>query len=129
MKDNKAKITISISPDLLRRIDAVAEAREMKRSTLMERMLGNQIEEQEEFLLGMEKPLDRAVARVLLRNPKVMKAMSVVVGEHISDEQIERAKRELPNELARGKNREAVKKAREKAKRARAESDGEVAFS
>jgi hypothetical protein len=110
MNDVKLKITISVDPGLLRRIDAVAEVRGDSRSALMERMLFDSIEDQEEFLDRMEKPIPRAVVSALISSPVVMRAIASIAGKTLTDEELKRLQERAPVHAAKGKERQSRKR-------------------
>lgn len=117
MTENKERISLTLDPDLLRRIDAVCTARNEARSAFIERVLGHVIKEEEEFVSDMENPLYRALVSVIKSSPSVMGAISKLIGENLEGEALEEARRRMAEHIERGKERQAVKK--QKARRLR----------
>lgn len=109
MSESKLKITISVDPGLLRRIDTVAESRVESRSAVMERMLFEAIEKEEEFLGDMEKPIPRAVITALVTSPVVMRAIASIAGKTLTDEDLKRMQERIPVHVAKGKERQRRK--------------------
>ncbi len=110
MSENKEKISISIEADLLRRLDAVCEARGDSRSAVIERILRDEMPEEESFLQGMEDPMSRALIATLIRSPAVLKVIATVAGKAISDADLKRVQERAPEHFRRGKERERKKR-------------------
>lgn len=110
--DNKAKIGISIDPQLLGRIDAVCEARGEPRSAFIERVLVNEIAGEEEFVQDMENPFTRAVARAMTASPKVTELLAKFVVSDLPAEDRKKIHGWLTDQLERGSGRMAAKKGR-----------------
>lgn len=87
--ENKAKFTISMDAELLRRLDRVAEAREDNRSEMIERIVHNAIafEEQAVKLLLDNTILRETVVR-LMESPRLLEVISKFVGDNISQEEV-----------------------------------------
>lgn len=92
----KERITITVDPDILTRLDALAEARGENRSAVVERMLRVRLEDEEQFVADMENPLKRAVIKALTVNPAVLDFVSSVMGEEMTAEQLQRIRKKLP---------------------------------
>lgn len=118
MNENKKPVTISVSPDLLRRIDAVADARGENRSQMIERMLTTDIADEESFVTDMEDPIKRTVARAIVASPMLLSMIAGVVGEGLGEEDLARIRRNAPKQVARGKARATAKKRSPRSKEA-----------
>jgi predicted transcriptional regulator len=103
----KQKFSISMDAELVKRIDAVAEAREEGRATVIERMCRNDIEEEEKFLKQFDNRGYRAVYDLLATHPRLIQQIATLVGEELSDEDRDHAVQVLKkrSEAAKGKKR------------------------
>jgi metal-responsive CopG/Arc/MetJ family transcriptional regulator len=86
----KTAIAVTIAPELLARVDRVAESREESRSAVMERMLRNQIQEEETLVNQLANPALRETMAYIAESPKLLKALAFAMGEHLPKEEIER---------------------------------------
>lgn len=109
--DNKVRITITIDPKLLERLDAVCEATNIKRSSIIERMIEEKIVEREKLVRDMENPVLRAIARGLASSPNVVEAVAKLVGEKFTDEDRKWIREGLREQIELGKQRAEAKKA------------------
>lgn len=107
MSEPKDKFSISMDPELVRRLDKVGEARGDARSTVIERIVRNGLPEEERFLEQMENPAYRAIVQLLTESPKVTETLARLVGEHLGAEQLEK----LKQQAERGKARQKVRRA------------------
>ena len=108
--ENKEKISISIDAELLRRLDAVCEARGQSRSAVFERIVRNEIDGEEKFLDYMEKPINRALMTVIMKTPGVLDAIATLVGEHLTPENVVEIKELAGVQVQRGSERQKSKK-------------------
>lgn len=106
---NKERISMTIDPDLLQRMDAVCEARNEARAAFIERILKATIEAEEQFVADMESPVLRAIARIIAETPGVTKFIASLAGHDTDPDNIERLKGELRKEIAKGKDRQKEK--------------------
>lgn len=84
----KAKFTISMDPGLLRRLDEVAEARKDSRSAVIERIVNNQIEEEEKAVrLLIDNPVIRETIMRLMASPDALELLNRLLGKKIVDRQ------------------------------------------
>lgn len=84
----KARISMTIDPDLLGRIDEVCLRRRESRSAMIERVMAYALEEHEEHLKSLENPLTQALVRGLTRSPEVLGMLAKLVGESMSQEEL-----------------------------------------
>lgn len=110
MPENKSKVAITIDPDLLQRIDAVADLRGQSRSSVIERIIRNEIEAEEEFVEDMDSPVMQTILGVILNTPGVTETIARVVGNNMNKEQLAEMKKGLKEQVARGKERTAKSK-------------------
>lgn len=112
-EENKIRWTISIDPDLARRIDELAAARLEARSECIERIILHEIDSEEKFVRMMEDPIHRALVSVLFSSPKLVETLAAAVGQKLDGlETVEKFKKHR----ARGKQRAALKKSQAQAK-------------
>ncbi len=83
MRQPKDRITITINREVLERIDAVCEARGQARSPVIERMLANQVREEEEFVKATEHPLERLIMESLSKSPVLIATIAKLIGEKL----------------------------------------------
>lgn len=101
----KGRISIAISPELLRSIDRLARVEGRSRSDVMERLLRGVVMQEEVAVKAMSDP---HVGRALIRtfsDPEVMQALAKAVSADLDDKQLrlfaERAER-LASEMSGG---------------------------
>lgn len=110
MAESKAKISISLDADLLRRLDAVCEAKGEERSPTIERMLRLAIQEQEEFIRDMEDPVMRTIHSVMMRSPAVMKTIVMALGAQFTADEIADIQKRGVIQRERGVQRQRAKR-------------------
>ncbi|MEX0885775.1 MAG: ribbon-helix-helix protein, CopG family [Phycisphaeraceae bacterium] len=106
MPEPKDKFSISMDTELVQRLDAIAEARDEARSTVIERIVRHGLAEEESFLRDMENPVDRAIVDIVTDNPGVLRTIASLVRQQLTDEQLAG----LRQQAARGRERQATKK-------------------
>ncbi|MFA9480470.1 ribbon-helix-helix protein, CopG family [Phycisphaerales bacterium AB-hyl4] len=106
MPEPKDKFSISMDPELVQRLDAIAEARDEARSTLIERIVRHGVADEEKFLSDMESPVNRVIAQLLTESPKITMALARLVGEQLTEEEVGK----LRVEAERGKARQKKKR-------------------
>lgn len=111
MSEPKERITVTLEPAIVSRIDTVAEATGKSRSAVMERILKEGIAEEEKFVRDMENPLKRAILETLVGNPRVLGVIATVVGEVMNREEAEEIAEKVRNQADRGRERVRVKRA------------------
>ena len=114
MNENKERVTVTIDPGLLARIDGVCAARGESRSAAIERMLSNEIGSEEGFAKALENPVGGVVIRALMETPGFMTSFAALVGEHLPEERLEELRTVARDQVERGKERRAMKKANAK---------------
>jgi hypothetical protein len=112
MAENKIKVTMSLDAELLRRIDAVAELRDEKRSQAVERILKGEINSEEGYLRDMENPVLRGLHSALTSSPAAMRLLAKAVGEHLSAEDFERIQEVAPKHRKAGAERQKRSKSK-----------------
>lgn len=84
----KKRVTITISPDVLRRVDRVAKAQRVSRSAWLEAAALSELGQAEMFVKVLQQP---ELVRSLLStfaNPAVLRQMAAAMGEEVTDEQM-----------------------------------------
>lgn len=112
MAEKKVRITITIDPELLGRVDGVCEARGEPRSSLIERVLSNEIKEEEEFVGDMENPVLRALLMAFKSSAALMKLSAKIAGETLTPEEVRKISEVAREQIERGKVREGGKRGR-----------------
>lgn len=98
---SKKAVTVTLSEDLLDRIDTVAESRGESRSGVVERLCRNGIDSEERFARLLGHPLG-GVLLSRLANPDVMTSLLLrVVGENLSHEEQREIQRLLADSAAK----------------------------
>ena len=110
MRMPKHKFSISMDVELVKRIDAVAEARGEGRATVIERMCRNDIDEEEKFLKQFDNRGYRAVYDLLATHPRLIQRIATLVGEELSDEDREHAVEVLKKRSRAAKERKQTKR-------------------
>jgi len=107
----KTRVTITIDPALLQRIDAVCEAMGSPRSSMIELMIEQGIDRREGLVRDMENPMLRLLARALSTQPKMVTGILQMLGDQIDEEDEEWVRSGLREQIERGKKRQADKQA------------------
>ena len=92
----KKPITVTIDPEVLARVDRVAELRGESRSATIERITRNGIDDEEKFLDVMGGPVAGRVITALLGNPKLHGMLAKFVQEEMTAEQIDELAAKVP---------------------------------
>ena len=106
----KERITLTIDPGILARIDAVATARHESRSAAVERILRNGVENEEEMLETIGQGIEGRIIAHLLRSPHTLKKLAKAVGEELTPEKLARIEVEGPGVVEAGQRYRASKK-------------------
>jgi len=99
----RERITVTIDPAVLHRIDAIAKAREESRSATIERILRNGARDEEETLEKVGTGIEGRVMAVLLNNPQIINVMSKLVGDQLTDDELTRIQEGGPGVIEAGK--------------------------
>lgn len=103
-------ISISLEPDLIERVDRIAEARGETRTDVIERAILNALDGEEKLLHRLENPVFREVVTRLMAQPEVLDAIGAVVSERISLSEMERMRAAAPRLKEAGKRRASKRK-------------------
>jgi len=107
----KERITVTLDPDLVARIDRLAEHRDESRSKFMEFLLEIGVEEQEQFHEKMASPVIGPIVQSIMDHPKLIAGIAKVIGEQLSPEEIARWQAAGPN-LRRVRQRQSNERGR-----------------
>ncbi|MBO6740432.1 MAG: ribbon-helix-helix protein, CopG family [Phycisphaerales bacterium] len=106
---DRDRINTTLDHSLTERIDAIAEARDESRSATIERMLRNQIAEEEKMLEQLGIGIEGRIMAFLLNNPKALDVMSKIIGESLTDEERARLETGGSDVVAAGKRYRSYK--------------------
>ncbi len=115
MNEPKDRISITIDPQVLARIDEVCERSGEARSAMIERVMSYALEDLDEELKRLESPVIQAVTRALVASPELFAALSRITEGKVSREEAELNRKRLQRNLSW---------ARERKKRKRVEENG-----
>lgn len=98
----KERITLTIDPAVLARIDSVAEARQESRSATVERILRNGVEEELHLLKTIGLGIEGKVLAYLLQSPKALQRLAQVIGAEITPDNLAAIEAEGPGVVQAG---------------------------
>lgn len=110
MADTKDRISITIDPELLKRLRHVADLREQSVSAMIERIVRNEIDSEEEFVRDMESPVMRTIMSAMVNTPGVMEGMAKIIGQSLTPEEFNEMREGLKHQKELGKKRSGDKK-------------------
>lgn len=109
----KERITVTISGDILERIDEIARLRDESRSATIERMLERKVLDEEEFVETLADPVKGFIYRKLLESPAIIEKLAALVGDSMSAQEKILVRKNAPGALkAAAKRRDERKTAR-----------------
>jgi predicted transcriptional regulator len=110
-KRRRVMMSATVDPDLLIRLEAVADALSLNRSQMLEQLVRDGIEEQETYARALSNPLIARALGLAIGQPGVLKAMAAAMGEELQPEQLDLFKRAIEQAVAVGSSevRPAVK--------------------
>lgn len=85
----KRKVTISIDPEILGRVDRLAIAQRISRSQLMERACIDLLEASEGLVKALANPLIRDALLGAFKDREVLRQMAASMGQKLSDRQLD----------------------------------------
>ena len=106
---DRDRINTTLDHSLTERIDAIAEARDESRSATIERMLRNQIADEEKILQQVGTGVEGRIMAFLLNNPKALDAMSRTIGQSLTDDERARLESGGSDVVAAGKRYRSYK--------------------
>jgi hypothetical protein len=98
----KDRISLTIDPDILARIDKVATARGESRSATAERILRNGVEDEEEMLGSLGQGIEGRIIAHLLKSPRTLRKLAEVVGAELTEDKLARIEAEGPEIVKAG---------------------------
>lgn len=84
----KERITVTLDPDLVARLDRLAEVLDQSRSRLMERLLDTAVEEEEQLMDKLASPVIGPIVQSIIDHPKLMATLAKLIGEQMSPEEV-----------------------------------------
>lgn len=106
----KDRITITIDAELLRRVDAVADARAESRSAIIERIVKNEIVSEERFLKVLEVPVTRLIVEKIMGSPTIAGVIAEMVGNSMTQEERKALSDFVLKQGQRGRERQEAKR-------------------
>jgi len=97
--------TVRLDPELIRRLDAVAEARGESRSVVIERVLRNEVADEEDFVNEMEHPVMRALVRMIIASPAATRFVIWLAGGTTDEAELRRRIETLRKQIKLGEAR------------------------
>lgn len=114
---DRDRINTTLDHSLTERIDAIAQARDESRSATIERMLRNQIDEEEDLLAQIGVGVKGRIMAMLLEKPDLLEALSDRLGQALTEEQLARLESGGSNVVAAGKRYRSYKARSKKGKK------------
>tara|TARA_R110002111_G_scaffold159236_2_gene225930 strand:- start:2140 stop:2490 length:351 start_codon:yes stop_codon:yes gene_type:complete len=110
------RITVTIDPAVLQRIDVIAQSRKESRSATIERVLRNGAKDEEDMLEQVGTGIEGRVMAILLNNPQILNVMSKLVGDQLTDTELTRLQDGGSNVVEAGKRYRSTHKTKSKKK-------------
>lgn len=82
-------VTFSLPPHLVKAVDDLADAQNLPRSALLRRWIEEKIEGERPMVALLSDPLAGAAIIKAFSDPAVIRAMAAVVGEKVTDDQLQ----------------------------------------
>jgi hypothetical protein len=82
-------VSISIGPELLQRVDDLADAQGVPRSQLIVKLISEGIEDDEMAVRALMNPVVMQAMTTAFRDPMVLRGMAAAVGQELSSEQLQ----------------------------------------
>ncbi len=92
----KDRITVTLDPDLVARIDRLAELRDHSRSKLMELLLEIAVEEEEAAMKTLGSPVVGTVVQSIMDHPKLLKTIASLIGERLTPDEVKKWQEDAP---------------------------------
>lgn len=106
----RERVTLTLDPAVLSRIDQVAQARDESRSATIERVLRNGVAEEERVLDTIGEGVEGRIIAFLLQSPQALTMLAKAVGEELDPEQLAKLKTDGPGVVAAGRRYRSYKK-------------------
>jgi hypothetical protein len=105
MAKQYTKISMSMRPALLKRVDRAAETLQLTRSEFLQRVVESYLDESELQVKALADPVVRAAFLQAMMTPGVPKAMAAALGEELSPDQQQQLFEMLGSPAKKGKKR------------------------
>lgn len=92
----KDRITVTLTPELVDRIDRLADLRDVSRSRLMERLLELAVEDEEKSLEHLASPVLGPIVQGIMEHPKIIAMIAKAIGERMDPEEIAQWEKAAP---------------------------------
>lgn len=115
ISENKERITITMAPHLVARIDEACERRGESRSACIERVMAFALDELEDQLRRLESPVTQMFARAIASSPELFAAMAKVAGAGLSKEELSEVQGRLKQDIEWASERKKAKKGKKDA--------------
>lgn len=89
MAVTKTRISITIEPKLVRRLDRLAKSSKLSRSELIEQLCRDGMEDQEMMVKAFTNPVLVEAFGKAFANRDVLRAMTSTMGDELEDDQLE----------------------------------------
>ena len=83
----KERITVTLSPGLVARIDRLAELRDHSRSKMMELLLDVAVEGEEQMMEQLASPVLGPIVQSIMDHPKLLGTLAKLIGDQLSPEE------------------------------------------
>lgn len=83
---SKSRITVTVDPDLVERIDRLAELRDTSRSKMFEMLLEIGVEDEEKTMKTLGNPIIGPIVESVLDHPKLVSMIAAAIGDKLSPE-------------------------------------------
>lgn len=107
---SRERVTLTLDPTVLSRIDQVAQARDESRSATIERILRNGVAEEERLLESIGEGVEGRIIAFLLQSPQALSVLAKAVGDELDQEQLAKLKTDGPGVVAAGRRYRNYKK-------------------
>lgn len=86
----KERVTVTLDPDLVARLDRLAEVLDQSRSRLMERLLETAVEEEEQLMDKLASPVIGPIVQSIIDHPKLIATLAKLIGDQMTPEEVQR---------------------------------------
>lgn len=93
---SKTRITVTVDPELVERIDRLAELRDTSRSRIFEILLEVGAEQEEKSMETLGNPIIGPLVQGVLDHPKLVQMIATAIGEKLSPEEYAKWQKAAP---------------------------------
>ncbi len=84
----KERITVTLDPSLIDRIDRIAQLRDISRSKLFETLLELGVDTEEENLEQLASPILGPIVQSIMDHPKLIAAIAQAIGQRLDPDEL-----------------------------------------